>query len=172
MKSILILGGGIMIIILSGIRRRSTKIKKILLRCIGVAAFCIACVSVVYSVDFAVNKVLQEHQRKRIMVLFDPEIDLKGAGYNVRQSKIAIGSGEFIGKGFLEGTQTKLKYVPEQSTDFIFCTIGEEHGWMGSTLLIILYVIFLLRLVFLAERQKDKFAKIYGYCVTCIFFFH
>ena len=172
MKSILILGGGIMIIILSGIRRRSTKIKKILLRCIGVAAFCIACVSVVYSVDFAVNKVLQEHQRKRIMVLFDPEIDLKGAGYNVRQSKIAIGSGEFIGKGFLEGTQTKLKYVPEQSTDFIFCTIGEEHGWMGSLFIISLFIALMLRIVFIAERQKNRFARVYGYSVACIFFFH
>jgi rod shape determining protein RodA len=106
------------------------------------------------------------------MVLFDPETDIKGAGYNVRQSKIAIGSGEFIGKGFLQGTQTKLKYVPEQSTDFIFCTIGEEHGWIGSAMLITLYLIFLMRLVFLAERQRDKFAKIYGYSVACIIFFH
>jgi rod shape determining protein RodA len=172
MQSILILGGVILIIILTGLRKRSAKIKRILLRCVGVVAFCIACIAVVYSVDFAVNKVLQDHQRKRIMVLFDPETDLKGAGYNVRQSKIAIGSGEFIGKGFLQGTQTKLKYVPEQSTDFIFCTIGEEHGWIGSSLLIVLYVIFLLRMVYLAERQKDKFAKIYGYCVACIIFFH
>ncbi|MDB5256444.1 MAG: mrdB [Chitinophagaceae bacterium] len=90
----------------------------------------------------------------------------------MRQSKIAIGSGEFWGKGFLEGTQTKFDFVPEQSTDFIFCTIGEEHGWFGSTLLIGLYVAFMLRLVFLAERQKDKFSRIYGYSVACLIFIH
>jgi rod shape determining protein RodA len=141
-------------------------------RSIAVIGIYFACIATVLSVDFVVNKVLQAHQRTRIMVLFDPETDPRGAGYNVKQSKIAIGSGEFIGKGFLQGTQTKLKYVPEQSTDFIFCTIGEEHGWIGSTLLIILYIIFMMRLIFLAERQRDRFAKIYGYCVACIFFMH
>lgn len=169
-----IAGGGITVILLllSGLRRRAAKVNRLIMKCVGVLAFCIACASVVYSVDFVINDVLQDHQRKRIMVLFDPESDRKGAGYNVRQSKIAIGSGEFIGKGFLQGTQTKLKYVPEQSTDFIFCTIGEEHGWVGSTLLIILYLIFMMRLVFLAERQRDKMARIYGYCVASIIFFH
>lgn len=166
------LSGGAIALLLLGLRRRNAKIKRILIKCAGVVVFCAACMAVIYSVDFAVNDILQDHQRKRIMVLFDPETDIKGAGYNVRQSKIAIGSGEFIGKGFLQGTQTKLKYVPEQSTDFIFCTIGEEHGWIGSTLLITLYVIFLLRLIYLAERQRDKFAKIYGYSVACIIFFH
>ena len=165
------LGAVIIVLILLGLRRRTAKVKRILLKGVGVIAFCAACSAVILSVDFAINK-LQPHQRTRIMVLFDPETDIKGAGYNVRQSKIAIGSGEFIGKGFLQGTQTKLKYVPEQSTDFIFCTIGEEHGWIGSTLLIILYLIFLMRLVFLAERQRDKMARIYGYCVACIIFFH
>ncbi|MDB5272432.1 MAG: mrdB [Chitinophagaceae bacterium] len=130
------------------------------------------CSGVVFGVDFFVNKVLQEHQRNRVMVLIDQELDPKGVGYHVRQSKIAIGSGEFWGKGFLEGTQTKFDFVPEQSTDFIFCTIGEEHGWFGSTLLIGLYVAFMLRLVFLAERQKDKFARIYGYSVACLIFIH
>ncbi len=128
--------------------------------------------AVVFGVDFFVNKVLQEHQRNRVMVLIDQELDPKGVGYHVRQSKIAIGSGEFFGKGYLQGTQTKFDFVPEQSTDFIFCTIGEEHGWFGSALLIILYVAFLLRLVYLAERQKDKFARIYGYSVACLIFIH
>jgi rod shape determining protein RodA len=163
---------GLILLSLLGIRRRNAKVKKILLRTVAIAGFFIACSAVVYSVDFVVNDVLQPHQKKRILVLFDPESDPKGAGYNVKQSKIAIGSGEFIGKGFLQGTQTKLKYVPEQSTDFIFCTIGEEHGWIGSSLLIILYVIFLLRLIFLAERQRDRFARIYGYSVACIIFIH
>lgn len=170
-QSISLLGGLVIVLILLGLRRRTAKVKRILLKCVGVVVFCLACHAVILSVDFAINK-LQPHQRTRIMVLFDPETDIKGAGYNVRQSKIAIGSGEFIGKGFLQGTQTKLKYVPEQSTDFIFCTIGEEHGWIGSTLLIILYLIFLMRLVFLAERQRDKMARIYGYSVACIIFFH
>lgn len=125
---------------------------------------------------FGVNKIffeiLQEHQRNRIMVLFDTELDIRDVGYHVHQSKIAIGSGDFFGKGFLEGTQTKYDFVPEQSTDFIFCTIGEEHGWFGSTVLIALYVLFMLRLVFLAERQKDSFARIYGYSVASIILFH
>lgn len=137
-----------------------------------VVLFASACCAVVFGVDFFVNKVLQEHQRNRVMVLIDQELDPKGVGYHVRQSKIAIGSGEFLGKGFLQGTQTKFDFVPEQSTDFIFCTIGEEHGWLGSTILIALYIAFLLRLVFLAERQKDKFARIYGYSVACLIFIH
>lgn len=117
-------------------------------------------------------EVLQEHQRNRIMVLFDTELDIRDVGYHVHQSKIAIGSGDFFGKGFLEGTQTKFDFVPEQSTDFIFCTIGEEHGWFGSTVLIGLYVLFMMRLVFLAERQKDSFSRIYGYSVASIILFH
>jgi rod shape determining protein RodA len=116
--------------------------------------------------------VLQKHQRDRIMILVHPEMDKKNKGYQINQSKVAIGSGGFAGQGFLKGTQTKFDFVPEQSTDFIFCTIGEEHGWIGSTLLIMLYIYFLIRLINLAERQKDKFARIYGYCVASIIFFH
>jgi rod shape determining protein RodA len=129
-------------------------------------------VGFVFGVHKIFFEVLQEHQRNRIMVLFDTELDIRDVGYHVHQSKIAIGSGDLFGKGFLEGTQTKFDFVPEQSTDFIFCTIGEEHGWFGSSLLIILYLLFMLRLVFLAERQKDSFARIYGYSVACIILFH
>jgi len=126
----------------------------------------------VFGVHKIFFEVLQEHQRNRIMVLFDTELDIRDVGYHVHQSKIAIGSGDFFGKGFLEGTQTKFDFVPEQSTDFIFCTIGEEHGWFGSTVLIALYVFFMMRLVFLAERQKDSFSRIYGYSVASIILFH
>ena len=127
-----------------------------------------------FSVNYIIfsGNVLQPHQRNRILVLFDPELDLKGKGYQINQSKIAIGSGGFFGKGFLDGTQTKFDFVPEQSTDFIFCTIGEEHGWFGSTILIGLYAYFLVRIVNVAERQKDKFARMYGYCVASIIFFN
>ncbi len=104
--------------------------------------------------------------------LINPDFDPLGYGWNVTQSKIAIGSGGFLGKGFLEGTQTKFDFVPEQSTDFIFCTIGEEHGWLGSLLVIALFVALLLRVVFIAERQKSRFARAYGYSVASIFFFH
>ncbi|KPM47193.1 rod shape-determining protein RodA [Jiulongibacter sediminis] len=123
-------------------------------------------------VDFFVNKVLQPHQQKRIKILVDPDADPLGAGWNVTQSKIAIGSGGFTGKGYLKGTQTKFDFVPEQSTDFIFCTIGEEWGFMGSLVLIGLYLAFLARILYLAELQRDKFARVYGYCVASIIFFH
>jgi rod shape determining protein RodA len=126
----------------------------------------------ILGVDFFINKVLQKHQRDRIMVLLDDQTDKKGVGWQVLQSKIAIGSGGLTGKGFLQGTQTKFDYVPEQSTDFIFCTIGEEHGWLGSLLVITLFMGLTCRLVFLAERQKDRFARIYGYSVASIIFFH
>jgi rod shape determining protein RodA len=169
---IIIISALLLINILSDLRRKSIRPKTILLKCLTVIIGCAMSVGIVFSVNFFINDVLQEHQRKRIQVLVDPDIDPLGAGYNVTQSKIAIGSGEFIGKGFLQGTQTKFDFVPEQSTDFIFCTIGEEHGWMGSTLLIMLYVLFLMRLVYLAERQKDKFTRIYGYSVACIIFIH
>jgi len=127
---------------------------------------------VVTGVDYFINNVLQPHQQSRIKVLIDPNIDPLGAGWNVTQSKIAIGSGGMIGKGFLQGTQTKFDFVPEQSTDFIFCTIGEEFGWIGSTLLVGMFVALLLRIIYLAERQKIKFARVYGYCVASILFFH
>jgi rod shape determining protein RodA len=137
-----------------------------------VIAGCILIAGVSVGVDYFVNQVLQPHQRARIMVLFDPAIDLKGVGWQVIQSKIAIGSGGFSGKGFLDGTQTKFDFVPEQSTDFIFCTIGEEHGWLGSLLVISLFLALLCRIIYLAERQKDRFARIYGYSVASIIFFH
>ncbi len=123
-------------------------------------------------VDFFINKVLQPHQQKRIKVLVDPDADPLGAGWNVTQSKIAIGSGGVVGKGYLRGTQTKFDFVPEQSTDFIFCTIGEEWGFLGSIITIGLYLALLARLVHLAELQRDKFARVYGYSVASIIFFH
>ncbi|MBN2173448.1 MAG: rod shape-determining protein RodA [Bacteroidales bacterium] len=126
----------------------------------------------VFSVDYAFENVLEPHQKKRINVLLGKETDLRGAGYNVNQSKIAIGSGGFIGKGFLKGTQTKFDFVPEQSTDFIFCTIGEEWGFVGSFIVIVLFLALLSRLIIIAERQRSKFSRIYGYGVASIIFFH
>lgn len=125
-----------------------------------------------YSVDYIFNQVLEAHHQTRIKVLLGVETDIKDAGYNVHQSKIAIGSGGVYGKGFLQGTQTKFDFVPEQSTDFIFCTVGEEWGFVGTSAVIILFLIFLLRLIFLAERQRSAFSRIYGYGVIAIFFFH
>jgi len=127
---------------------------------------------VIFSVDYFVNNVLQLHQQNRIKALINPDADPLGFGWNVTQSKIAIGSGGFLGKGFLEGTQTKFDFVPEQHTDFIFCTIGEEWGWLGSLVLIGVFVFFFTRLIYLAERQRSKFSRIYGYCVLAIMFFH
>ena len=125
-----------------------------------------------YSVEYAVENVLGEHQKTRINVLLGKEMDLKGAGYNVNQSKIAIGSGGFAGKGFLNGTQTKYNFVPEQSTDFIFCTVGEEWGFLGSLVVISLFMTLLVRIIMLAERQRSDFSKVYGYGVAGIIFFH
>jgi rod shape determining protein RodA len=137
-----------------------------------IVAFMAGSIFYCYSSDYIFTKVLQEHQQKRIKVVLGMENDIKDAGYNVNQSKIAIGSGQFFGKGFLNGTQTKLKYVPEQDTDFIFCTVGEEHGFWGSLLVIGLYLAFMLRLLQMAERQRETFSRVYGYCVASIFFFH
>lgn len=124
------------------------------------------------SVDYAFDNFLRPHQQNRILVLLNPNADPLGAGWNVTQSKIAIGSGGFTGKGYLNGTQTKFDFVPEQSTDFIFCTIGEEQGWLGSMVLIVLFTALLLRIIQLAERQKWRFARVYGYSVATILFFH
>ena len=129
-------------------------------------------IAFVFSVDYGFENVLQAHQKKRIEVLLGKEADLKGAGYNVNQSKIAIGSGGFSGKGFLKGTQTKYNFVPEQSTDFIFCTVGEEWGFVGSFVVILLFIALLIRLIKLAERQRSVFSRIYGYGVASILFFH
>jgi rod shape determining protein RodA len=124
------------------------------------------------SVNYAFNDILQPHQQTRIRVSLGLEDDPRGVGYNVNQSKIAIGSGGFLGKGFLNGTQTKLNYVPEQDTDFIFCTIGEEAGFLGSTAIIGIFLALILRLIFMAERQRTLFPRIYGYCVVGILLFH
>ena len=131
-------------------------------------------VSVVFvlAVDYIFNNLLAAHQQSRFKILLGMEQDYSGAGYNTHQSLIAIGSGGFAGKGFLQGTQTKYDFVPEQSTDYIFCTIGEEWGFIGSALVVILFVALLMRIVVLAERQKSNFARIYGYCVASIIFFH
>lgn len=134
--------------------------------------FALGSVGFFYSADYVFNDVLEPHQQVRIKVLLGMEDDPTGAGYNVNQSKIAIGSGGFLGKGFLNGTQTKLKYVPEQDTDFIFCTVGEEQGFVGASAVILLFSVFIWRLIWLAERQSSRFGRVYGYCVLSVFFFH
>jgi rod shape determining protein RodA len=137
-----------------------------------IALFTLGSVLFFYSADYVLNGVMKEHQRTRINVLLGLEEDLAGAGYNVHQSEIAIGSGGLLGKGFLNGTQTKLKFVPEQDTDFIFCTVGEEEGFFGSAGVLLLFLALILRLIHLAERQPFKFGRVYGYCVLSIFLFH
>ena len=132
----------------------------------------IAGIALVFSVNFIFNEVLQDHQRKRIEVLLGMKEDPAGVGYNVNQSMIAIGSGGFSGKGYLNGTQTTYGFVPEQSTDFIFCTIGEEWGFIGSAFVILLYVFLMWRIVKDAERSREAFTRIYGYCVACCIFMH
>ncbi len=137
-----------------------------------IVAFLALGVAYCYSVDYVFDRVFKPHQRSRIEVLLGMKDDPKGDGYNVEQAKIAIGSGGFFGKGFLNGTQTTLKFVPEQHTDFIFCTVGEEYGFVGATSLLLVYMAFLFRLMRLAESQREAFARIYGYCVAGIFLFH
>lgn len=129
-------------------------------------------VGMYHSVGYAFDNLLKPHMQNRILVLLNPNSDPLGAGWNVTQSKIAIGSGGLTGKGYLNGTQTKFDFVPEQSTDFIFCTIGEEQGWAGSMILIILFTALLLRITQIAERQKWRFARVYGYSVATVLFFH
>ena len=143
--------------------------KKDIITMVAVFAFSFA---FVFSVDYAFNKVLQTHQRNRILVMLGKLNDTKDVGYNVHQSKIAIGSGGLTGKGFLEGTQTKYDFVPEQHTDFIFCTIGEEAGFLGTSAVVLLYVALLLRIIILAERQRSTFSRVYGYAIAGIFFVH
>ena len=132
----------------------------------------ISAVGFIHSVNYIFNNILSDHHRQRINILLGKEIDPYGAGYNLIQSKIAIGSGGTFGKGFLNGTQTRFDFVPEQSTDFIFCTIGEEWGFMGSFIFCIMYVSLLLRILFLSERQRSNFSRIYGYSVASILFIH
>lgn len=125
-----------------------------------------------FSVSYVFDNVFQQHHRDRFNILLGKEVDMKGIGYNINQSKIAIGSGGLTGKGFLEGTQTKGGFVPEQHTDYIFTTVGEEWGFAGSTVVIVLFLSLVLRIIYLAERQKTKFSRVYGYCVASILFIH
>ncbi|MDN3668819.1 rod shape-determining protein RodA [Echinicola jeungdonensis] len=163
----LYLAGGVVFVISFLILMGKKNWKRILsLGLIGLAVIAYS-----YSLDMVVSK-LPSHQQNRIMVLFNPDIDPLGVGWNVTQSKIAIGSGGFWGKGYLQGTQTKFDFVPEQHTDFIFCTLGEEFGWVGSLIVVFLFVSLLVRLVFLAERQKTRFSRVYGYSVISILLFH
>ncbi len=126
----------------------------------------------IFTVDYAFNEILESHHRARINNLIGVESDPLGAGYNVNQSKIAIGSGGLTGKGFLQGTQTKYDFVPEQSTDFIFCTVGEEWGFIGTSAVVIFFIVLIIRLIILAERQRSAYSRIFGYCVASIIFFH
>jgi rod shape determining protein RodA len=148
------------------------SIKERILTYISIALFVIGSIGFLYSSDYVFNNVLNPHQQVRIKVSLGMEDDLAGAGYNVNQSKIAIGSGGLTGKGLFNGTQTKLKYVPEQDTDFIFCTVGEEQGFRGSAIILLLYLALILRLIVLAERQRSVFGRVYGYSVMSIYFFH
>lgn len=137
-----------------------------------IALFSVGSIAFFYSADYVLNDIMEPHQRVRVNVLLGLDEDLAGAGYNVHQSEIAIGSGGLRGKGFLNGTQTKLRFVPEQDTDFIFCTVGEEEGFLGSAGVLLLFLALILRLIHLAERQPFKFGRVYGYCVLSVFLFH
>lgn len=143
-----------------------------LVRYASIALFAIGSLAFYFSANYVLNNVMEPHQQTRIRVLLGMEDDPRGAGYNVIQAKIAIGSGGLKGKGFLNGTQTKLKYVPEQDTDFIFCTVGEEEGFVGCATVLLLFLTLILRLIHLAERQPTTFGRVYGYCVLSIFLFH
>jgi rod shape determining protein RodA len=148
--------------------KKKKKVKRMIVITLGACVI----IGMLFSVDYVVKDVLKPHQQNRVKALINPDADPLGYGWNVTQSKIAIGSGGFLGKGFLKGTQTKFDFVPEQSTDFIFCTIGEEHGWIGSLLTIGLWVTLLLRIIFIAERQKNRFTRVFAYAVMAIFLFH
>ena len=126
----------------------------------------------VLSIDFVVNNILKEHQRTRIYALFNPKLDPLGANWNTTQSIIAIGSGGVMGKGFLNGTQTKYDFVPQQTTDFIFCTVGEEHGWFGSVFVLGLFLVFMAQLLYVSEQAKSTYARIFGYSIASMIFFH
>lgn len=155
----------ILALLIKGLRSRMYQQLKILAGVVIAVLFMI-------SVDYAMNNVLKPHQQHRIYVTLGLEDDPQGVGYNLNQSKIAIGSGGFSGKGYLDGTQTKLHFVPEQSTDFIFCTVGEEWGFLGTTFVILLYLGLMLRMIFLAERQRSAFSRVFGYCFVSIVFIH
>jgi len=163
-----ILAGGLLLVAGVFYLFSNRKLRTVVL----IAAVLLGSVGFVFSVDYSVNHFLEPHQRNRIHVLLGQEVNLKREGYNVNQSLIAIGSGGAFGKGFLQGTQTKYNFVPEQSTDFIFCTVGEEWGFLGSAFLILLYLGLFIRLVMMAERQRSRFSRFYGYGVASILFFH
>lgn len=147
---------------------RKKKFKRLAVLTIGA----LLVIGLLQSVDYVVDNVLKPHQQNRVKALINPDADPLGYGWNVTQSKIAIGSGGLFGKGFLKGTQTKFDFVPEQSTDFIFCTIGEEHGWLGSFVTIGLWVVLLFRIIFIAERQKNRFTRVFAYATLSIMLFH
>lgn len=147
------------------LRKKPASIRQLLLILLVINTY-------VYGVSYVFDQILQPHQKMRIAVLLDETADLRGAGYNLHQSKIAIGSGGLTGKGFLQGTQTKFSFVPEQGTDFIFCTVGEEWGFLGSSLLIILFLTLLIRIILLAERQRSVFSRAFGYGLASVIFFH
>lgn len=162
---LILIGGGCVYTAIAMLRHRYGKF----LVTIG---FVVTSVLFLFSVNYVFSSVLQPHQQMRIKVALGIEEDIRGAGYNVHQSKIAIGSGGFAGKGFLNGTQTKLKYVPEQHTDFIFCTIGEEEGFIGSAAVLLLFAALIMRLITIAERQRTPFGRVYAYCVVSFLTFH
>lgn len=164
--TMLIILGSIALLVFLFQRKKTWKLG------LGIGGVLVVLMGFVYSVDYLFNNVLEPHQQVRINVLLGKEDDPKGAGYNVNQSKIAIGSGGFSGKGFLKGTQTKYDFVPEQTTDFIFCTVGEEWGFLGTFVVIALFTALIMRILYISERQRSAFTRIYGYCVASIFFFH
>lgn len=159
-------------ILLSGIAYAFYFYNKKAISLLVIFIFLIGSLAFVNSVDFTFSNLMKPHQKERVEILLGIKSDPHGTGYNVNQSIISIGSGGFSGKGYLKGTQTKFKFVPAQSTDFIFCTIGEEWGFIGSFVIIVLYVFLLIRLTILAERQRSDFSRIYGYGVVSILFFH
>ncbi|TVQ11703.1 MAG: rod shape-determining protein RodA [Bacteroidetes bacterium] len=167
MNEFIIIGAltGISLIIAFFLRKKPSSVRQLLAIMLLINAY-------VYVVDYAYEEILQPHQKMRIAVLIDETVDLRGAGYNLHQSKIAIGSGGLTGKGFLQGTQTKFSFVPEQGTDFIFCTVGEEWGFVGSIVLIGLFLTLMVRLILLAERQRSVFSRVFGYSLVSIMFFH
>ena len=167
LKPLVIIGIALAIIIFIYYRSRIINRNWILSAIIfvGISGF-------VFSVDYVFENVFKQHHRDRFNILLGKEVDMKGVGYNTNQSEIAIGSGGWFGKGYLEGTQTKGGFVPEQHTDYIFTTVGEEWGFLGSLFVIALFVVLIIRIIYLAERQKTKFSRVYGYCVAGILFIH
>ena len=160
--------GGLIVVafLLMWLFRRNRK----LLLAVSVGA--LICLAFIFSVKFIYHSVLKPHQKSRIDIVLGITSDPRGKGYNVNQSKIAIGSGKLLGKGYMEGTQTKYSFVPEQSTDFIFCTVGEEFGFVGSLVVLGLYMLLVLRIILIAERQRSPFSRIYAYGVASVIFFH